>query len=121
MRDAERFANCWNVAGIVLDSGSARARGFLRLAAATLIDEDELPVFRQRSKRRPEHFVTEMQSAVDAEKRNCAIDPRTREIANPSPRAFTICCVRAGALFCFRRKARNLSRADPWCDSSVTA
>jgi hypothetical protein len=72
--DSQSFANCRNIAGIVLDSRSSCARRLLRRAPAALIEEDQLALVRERGKRGPQHIVSEMKSAVDAEKRKLSFD-----------------------------------------------
>src|SRR5512141_662168 len=72
--DSHSFANCRNVAGIVFDSRSACARRLLRRTASALIEEDQLALVRERCKRGPQHIVSEMKSAVDAEKRKLSCD-----------------------------------------------
>jgi len=83
--DAERFADCRDVAGVVLDARSPRSRWLLRLAAAPLIEEHKLPMLGQRTEGWPENVMPEMQAAVDAHERQSAINGGTRECGEVEP------------------------------------
>lgn len=75
--DAESSADSGNVACVVLDTCRSRPWWLLGFSAASLIEEHELSLSRERSKRGPEHFVTEVQSSVDAKKGGLPLDGRT--------------------------------------------
>src|SRR5512138_1410051 len=76
--DAECFAYCDCIAGIVFDASGSRSRRRLRFAAPALIEEHELSRMRERSESGPENVVTEMKTPVDAEQRHLFLDRRTR-------------------------------------------
>jgi hypothetical protein len=73
-RDAQRLPERGDVARVVLDARRPRSRRYLRLAAAALIVEDELPPRGERREGGPEEGVCVEQSAVHAEQRRGAGD-----------------------------------------------
>ena len=66
--DAEDVSYCGYVRGIMFDSCGPRTRRNPRFSSPSLIEKNELLSDCKRSERRPQHFVTEVQPAVDAEK-----------------------------------------------------
>jgi hypothetical protein len=77
--DSHGFSDCFGVAGIVIDARRSGTRRCLRFTPAALIEEDELSIYGKRSERGPENIVSEVKTAVDAEKRQLPIDTGTRE------------------------------------------
>src|SRR5688500_568146 len=85
--DSQRLPYRYGISGIVFDARTSRAWWLLRFSAATLIEEVQLPLRRERSKRRPQDVVTEVQAAVDAQQRKNARDfgaPEHREREAPT-------------------------------------
>ena len=75
--NAESSAESRDVACIVFDACRSRPWWLLGFSAASLIEEQELSLSRERSERRPEYVVTEVQSSVDAKKGGFPLDGRT--------------------------------------------
>jgi hypothetical protein len=71
-REPDCFADCGEVAGVMLDARGARGRGGLRRATPALIVKNQLASLGQRRERWPEESVIEQQSAVDADERSGA-------------------------------------------------
>jgi hypothetical protein len=70
--DSERLAYRYCIAGVVLDARTSRARWLLRFSAATLVEEVQLPLRRERSESGPQNIVAEVKTAVDAQQRKSA-------------------------------------------------
>ena len=70
LRKANGVSNRGKVARVVLDASGARAGWNLRTAAPTLIVQNELTSFRERSEGGPQQVVIEQQSAVHTNERS---------------------------------------------------
>src|SRR5512141_453794 len=78
LRDAHCFTDLRHITGIMLDPCGVRCGWLTSLPASALVEKNQLTPSGQRRECWPEHLVSEMKAAIDAEKRKRSIDRRTR-------------------------------------------
>src|SRR5216117_2894338 len=74
--DAQRAAELTHVGGVVLDSRLGRVDWRAAFPAPALVVQNQLSAFRQRSKRRPQHSMSEEHTAIDRDERRATGDGR---------------------------------------------